>query len=71
MPAFDLAKQEAHIEVRVLPLVNWVWIGVGIMALGTFIALLPETIFTFAPATVQANDEPAAARARRSAGAGA
>jgi cytochrome c-type biogenesis protein CcmF len=47
MPEFDLAKQEAHVEVSVLPLVNWVWIGVGIMALGTFIALLPETTFAF------------------------
>jgi cytochrome c-type biogenesis protein CcmH/NrfF len=55
MPAFDLAKQEAHIEVRVLPLVNWVWIGVGIMALGTFIALLPESTFAFALAKVPSN----------------
>src|SRR5688572_10923910 len=55
MPEFDLAKQEAHMGVRVLPLVNWVWIGVGILALGTFIALLPESTFAFALAKVPAN----------------
>jgi cytochrome c-type biogenesis protein CcmF len=52
MPEFNFAKQEAHVEVSVLPLVNWVWIGVGVMALGTLIALLPEATFTFAPAKV-------------------
>ena len=30
------------------PLVNWVWLGFGILALGTGIALLPETAFAFA-----------------------
>jgi cytochrome c-type biogenesis protein CcmF len=58
MPAFDLAKQEAHLEITVTPLVNWVWLGFGVLALGTFIALLPETVFAFATARV-----PAAVRA--------
>jgi cytochrome c-type biogenesis protein CcmF len=55
MPDFDLAKQEAHVEVVVNPLVNWVWFGFGIMALGTLIALLPDTAFAFAVAKVPAN----------------
>jgi hypothetical protein len=58
MPAFDLAKQEAHLEITVTPLVNWVWLGFGVLALGTLIALLPETVFAFATARV-----PAAVRA--------
>ncbi len=32
------------------PLVNWIWFGFGIMALGTGIALLPERAFAFAVA---------------------
>jgi cytochrome c-type biogenesis protein CcmF len=55
MPAFDLAKQEAHVEVTVLPLVNWLWFGFGVLALGTLIALLPEAAFAFAAARVPAN----------------
>jgi cytochrome c-type biogenesis protein CcmF len=54
MPAFDLAKQEAHLELTITPLVNWVWLGFGMIALGTLIALLPETIFAFAFARVPA-----------------
>jgi cytochrome c-type biogenesis protein CcmH/NrfF len=34
--------------VTVNPLVNWIWFGFGIMALGTGIALLPERAFSFA-----------------------
>jgi cytochrome c-type biogenesis protein CcmF len=55
MPDFDLAKQEAHVEVTVTPLVNWLWVGFGILALGTIVALLPETAFAFAVAKVPAN----------------
>jgi hypothetical protein len=35
--------------------VNWVWVGFGILALGTGIALLPETAFAFAVAKIPAN----------------
>ena len=34
---------------------NWVWIGFGVLALGTLIALLPETAFAFAVSKVPAN----------------
>jgi cytochrome c-type biogenesis protein CcmF len=44
--------QAAKIKVKVNPLVNWIWMGVGIMAIGTFIALLPERAFAFAAQTV-------------------
>jgi cytochrome c-type biogenesis protein CcmH/NrfF len=38
----------------VTPLVNWVWLGFGMIALGTLIALLPETVFAFAVAHMPA-----------------
>jgi len=55
MPAFDLAEQSASMEIVVNPLVNWVWVGFGFLALGTLIALLPETVFAFAQARIPAN----------------
>src|SRR5262249_14806900 len=44
---FDLADQSATLQLVVNPLVNWIWIGFGVMALGTGIALLPERSFAF------------------------
>jgi cytochrome c-type biogenesis protein CcmF len=55
MPAFNLEEQSASMEIVINPLVNWVWVGFGILALGTGIALLPETAFSFAVAKVPAN----------------
>jgi cytochrome c-type biogenesis protein CcmF len=55
MPAFSLEEQSASMEIVVNPLVNWVWVGFAFLALGTGIALLPETAFAFALAKVPAN----------------
>ncbi|NOT27109.1 MAG: cytochrome c biogenesis protein CcsA [Acidobacteria bacterium] len=55
MPAFNLEDQSASMEIVINPLVNWVWVGFGILALGTGIALLPETVFAFAMAKVPAH----------------
>ena len=55
LPAFNLQEQSASMEIVVNPLVNWVWAGFGILALGTGIALLPETALGFALAKVPAN----------------
>ena len=52
MPQFDASQQSANVEITVNPLVNWVWLGFGLLAFGTFIALLPEAAFTFAVARV-------------------
>jgi cytochrome c-type biogenesis protein CcmF len=54
MPAFDLQNQTASISIIINPLVNWIWVGFGIMAVGTGIALLPETAFSFALARLPA-----------------
>ena len=52
--AFELRDQSAQMEIHVNPLVNWIWLGFGIMALGIFIALLPEQAFALAAARVPA-----------------
>jgi cytochrome c-type biogenesis protein CcmF len=54
MPAFDLQDQSASLHVVINPLVNWIWVGFGVMALGTGIALLPERAFSFAMAKLPA-----------------
>ena len=50
MAAFDMQNQSATFHVVVNPLVNWIWVGFGVLALGTLIALLPESSFAFAAA---------------------
>ena len=54
MAGFELGEQSASVEVHVNELVNWIWIGFGLMALGTGIALLPERVFALAGARVGA-----------------
>jgi cytochrome c-type biogenesis protein CcmF len=54
MPAFEIEEQTASVEVHINPLVNWVWFGFGILAIGTGIALLPEASLSFAIAKVPA-----------------
>jgi cytochrome c-type biogenesis protein CcmF len=50
----DLATQTATLQIVVNPLVDWIWFGFGIMALGTGIALLPERAYSFALASLPA-----------------
>ena len=54
MPAYSAAEQSATLEITVTPLINWLWFGFGVIAIGTLIALLPETAFSFAVARVPA-----------------
>ena len=37
-----LGSQSATLQVVINPLVDWIWLGFGVLALGTGIALLPE-----------------------------
>ena len=55
MKEFELGTQAATIEAFVNPLVNWLWFGFGVLAMGTLIALLPEAAFAFATAKVPAH----------------
>ena len=54
MPAYEVADQSATLEITVTPLINWLWLGFGVLAIGTLIALLPETAFSFAVSRVPA-----------------
>jgi cytochrome c-type biogenesis protein CcmF len=44
----DLAEQSASLQINVNPLVDWIWFGFAVMAIGTGIALLPERTYAFA-----------------------
>jgi len=52
LAAFNVQEQTATLLVKVNPLINWIWLGIGIMVLGTGIALLPERVFAFAAGRV-------------------
>ena len=58
------------LEIHINPLVDWIWMGFGVLAFGTGIALLPESTFAFAlaklPAEAATTDAvaPAGVRAR-------
>ena len=52
LAGFDMQQQSATFHVVVNPLVNWIWAGFALLALGTIVALLPERTFATATATV-------------------
>jgi cytochrome c-type biogenesis protein CcmF len=55
--AFDketLASQAATLQIVINPLVNWIWLGFAVLALGTGVALLPEDSYSFALAKLGA-----------------
>ena len=54
LASYEVSDQAASFQVTVNPLVNWIWVGFGVLALGTGIALLPESTFAFAVAKVPA-----------------
>ncbi len=56
MNTVDPGTQAITLNVVVNPLVNWVWLGFGILAFGTGIALLPESTFSFAMAKLPATE---------------
>jgi cytochrome c-type biogenesis protein CcmF len=54
LAGYDASSQTATYTVTVNPLVNWIWLGFGVMAIGTGIALLPDTAFAFAASRIPA-----------------
>lgn len=52
---YDVQTQVSEFKMFINPLVNWIWLGVGVMIFGTFIAFLPERTFAFASAHVPAS----------------
>ena len=49
---YDAATQMGLYEIGVNPLVNWVWFGFAVLAIGTILTLLPESAFAFAATKV-------------------
>lgn len=52
LAGYELDDQAASFQVTVTPLINWIWFGFTVLALGTGVALLPESAFAFAGSTV-------------------
>ena len=52
LAGYEMSDQAASFQITVNPLVNWIWFGFAVLALGTGIALLPESAFAYAGATV-------------------
>jgi cytochrome c-type biogenesis protein CcmF len=59
MPDFDLQSQSISLQVVINPLVDWIWVGFVLLALGTLMALLPEEIFGMEAATLAVATVPA------------
>ena len=55
---FEVGSQEVHLQITINPLVNWIWFGVGVMIVGTIIALLPERALAFATVRVPSSSVP-------------
>jgi cytochrome c-type biogenesis protein CcmF len=45
---YKAGEQLAMLDLYLVPLVDWIWIGFAVIALGTLIALMPDTVFAFA-----------------------
>jgi cytochrome c-type biogenesis protein CcmH/NrfF len=52
LAGYDPSTQQATYAITVNPLVDWIWFGFAVMALGTGLALLPESAFAFAAAKI-------------------
>jgi cytochrome c-type biogenesis protein CcmF len=52
LAGYEAGPQAATYAINVNPLVNWIWFGFAIMALGTALTLLPESAFAVATARV-------------------
>jgi len=52
LAGYQASDQSAILDVTVNPLINWIWAGIGIMFIGTLIALLPERSLAFAASKV-------------------
>ena len=54
LAGYDAAEQSATYAVTINPLVNWIWFGFAILAMGTLLAMVPERTFAFATAQAPA-----------------
>jgi cytochrome c-type biogenesis protein CcmF len=58
---FDLNEGIANIKVVINPLVNWIWIGFVLLAVGTVIAFMPDRAYALAGAASDAGKAAATA----------
>ncbi|HEX5475536.1 MAG TPA: cytochrome c-type biogenesis CcmF C-terminal domain-containing protein [Vicinamibacterales bacterium] len=54
LAGYDVQTQAASYAITINPLVDWIWLGFGVLAFGTGLALLPESAVAFAVAKVPA-----------------
>jgi len=54
LAGFEAAEQSAVYMMTINPLVNWVWVGLAIMVIGSVLSLLPESMFAVAMAKIPA-----------------
>ena len=54
LAGFKVENQSGDYMMTINPLVNWVWVGLGIMVIGSIISMLPETMFVVAMSKVPA-----------------
>jgi cytochrome c-type biogenesis protein CcmF len=54
LAGYTVEEQAATYAITINPLVNWVWFGFGIIAIGSIIAMLPERAYSFATSKVPA-----------------
>ncbi|MBM62311.1 MAG: cytochrome C biogenesis protein [Acidobacteria bacterium] len=52
LAGYELSDQAASFQITVNPLINWIWFGFTVLALGTGVAMLPERAFSFKTTTV-------------------
>jgi cytochrome c-type biogenesis protein CcmF len=52
LAGYSIEEQSATLEISINPLVNWIWFGIGVMMIGTLVALLPERALSFATSRV-------------------
>jgi cytochrome c-type biogenesis protein CcmF len=45
---YDVGTQTVSLQLVINPLVDWIWLGFGVIAMGTGIVLLPERTYSFA-----------------------
>jgi cytochrome c-type biogenesis protein CcmF len=54
LAGYDVETQSSTFKVVINPLIDWIWFGIGVIIIGTVIALLPERAIVFATGRVPA-----------------
>jgi cytochrome c-type biogenesis protein CcmF len=52
LAGYNAGEQKADLQIRINPLINWIWIGAGVLIIGCLIAYLPERAMAFATSKV-------------------